>query len=382
MMKKKWTLLFYLNGNNDLGLEMESTFLDLCNSSFNDDINIVIEIGKAPLNIVKMVRLRECYYKEDWSGVRRYAIINNSLKLEEILENKNMADYKELNDFISWGMKEFPAERYLVSISGHGFIVASLSDLCSERPYIMGLYEMTLALNTIKEQNIDILILDICNMNTVETLYELGSKPKNPVKNLLTYVGDGPLEGISYGSMIKYLNDDDTKVILNNMVSGFNYNLVALDVNHSKLKKLKTIVNEFSFRLLNKEISDFSYYDKMIQQIIDKLVICHKAEKNKKTLLNLISAKDMNDKSKCDFFRFYKKLAFLRNNYWWNIAMSLDDKGVSSKLYKPTLEYLDCRQLALFILLYNETLTFEEAMDISKTIFIKLNWINEVKTGY
>ena len=31
MIKKKWTVIMYLNGNNELAIEMENTFKDVCN---------------------------------------------------------------------------------------------------------------------------------------------------------------------------------------------------------------------------------------------------------------------------------------------------------------------------------------------------------------
>ena len=30
MAKKKWTVMMYLNGNNELGIEMENTFKEVC----------------------------------------------------------------------------------------------------------------------------------------------------------------------------------------------------------------------------------------------------------------------------------------------------------------------------------------------------------------
>ena len=39
MAKKKWTVMMYLNGNNELGIEMENTFKEVCkikNSEIGD----------------------------------------------------------------------------------------------------------------------------------------------------------------------------------------------------------------------------------------------------------------------------------------------------------------------------------------------------------
>ena len=176
MAKKKWTVMMYLNGNNELGIEMENTFKEVCKIK-NSEVNIVIQLSKAPIEIVNLIRQDKSRYKDEWVGARRYAITNGDLNLIEEYSNINMADYKNLYKFCQWAVKYYPADRYMLVISGHGFIVASLSDLCGDKPYIMGMYEMCFSINSLKQDlniDIDILSLDICNMNTVELIYELG----------------------------------------------------------------------------------------------------------------------------------------------------------------------------------------------------------------
>ena len=135
----------YLNGNNELGIEMEDTFKEVCKVK-NNDINIVIQLSKAPIEIVNLIRQENVEYKEKWIGTRRYSIIDGEAKLQEEYSYLNMADYKILYNFIEWSINNYPAERYMLIISGHGFIVASLSDLCGDKPYIMGMYEMCFAI--------------------------------------------------------------------------------------------------------------------------------------------------------------------------------------------------------------------------------------------
>ena len=98
MAKKKWTVIMYLNGNNELGIEMENTFKEVCEVK-NSEVNIVIQLSKAPIEIVNLIRQDESKYKDEWVGTRRYAITNGDLNLIEEYSHINMADYKNLYKF-------------------------------------------------------------------------------------------------------------------------------------------------------------------------------------------------------------------------------------------------------------------------------------------
>ena len=107
----------------------------------------------------------------------------------------------------------------------------------------MGMYEMCTAINNLKNIiDIDILILDICNMNTIELIYELGKEKVNVVKYIMTYINNGPLEGMDYNYIIQKIDDEPTNLILKNIVNKSKQNLVAIEVKHGKLEKIKEFI--------------------------------------------------------------------------------------------------------------------------------------------
>ncbi|MBI2267696.1 MAG: hypothetical protein HYU64_21440 [Armatimonadetes bacterium] len=53
---------------------------------------------------------------ESWFGKRNFA----STPLETFEESPSMAEGKTLEDFISWGMRKFPAKHYVLVMEGHG----------------------------------------------------------------------------------------------------------------------------------------------------------------------------------------------------------------------------------------------------------------------
>ena len=385
MSKKEWTVIMYLNGSNELAIEMENTFKQLCKIN-KSNVNIVIQLSKAPIDLVRTIRQDDSSYAENWTGTRRYSIINGNLEIVQSNEYINMADYRNLYDFIKWAANKFPAKRYMVSISGHGFIVASLSDLCGKEPYIMGMYEMCTAINNLKNIiDIDILILDICNMNTIELIYELGKEKVNVVKYIMTYINNGPLEGMDYNYIIQKIDDEPTNLILKNIVNKSKQNLVAIEVKHGKLEKIKELSNKLAYYwLLNNEEKatkeEMKLYNdiyKKVDKVINQLILCAQNIEQRKRLIHLIFYNEYQIEDVESFVRFYYKLAFTKNNYCSNLMgrKSYTEK-TNMKNSKIEQEILDKRDIELFISNFNgDSITYEEVKNIANNLYMKNNWI-------
>ena len=385
MSKKEWTVIMYLNGSNEMAIEMENTFKQLCKIN-KSNVNIVIQLSKAPIDLVRTIRQDDSSYAENWTGTRRYSIINGKLEIVQSNEYINMADYRNLYDFIKWAANKFPAKRYMVSISGHGFIVASLSDLCGKEPYIMGMYEMCTAINNLKNIiDIDILILDICNMNTIELIYELGKEKVNVVKYIITYINNGPLEGMDYNYIIQKIDDEPTNLILKNIVNKSKQNLVAIEVKHGKLEKIKELSNKLAYYwLLNneekatkEEIKLYNDIYKKVDKVINQLILCAQNIEQRKRLIHLIFYNEYQIEDVESFVRFYYKLAFTKNNYCSNLMgrKSYTEK-TNMKNSKIEQEILDKRYIELFISYFNgDSITYEEVKNIANNLYMKNNWI-------
>lgn len=385
MSKKEWTVIMYLNGSNEMAIEMENTFKQLCKIN-KSNVNIVIQLSKAPIDLVRTIRQDDSSYAENWTGTRRYSIINGKLEIVQSNEYINMADYRNLYDFIKWAANKFPAKRYMVSISGHGFIVASLSDLCGKEPYIMGMYEMCTAINNLKNIiDIDILILDICNMNTIELIYELGKEKVNVVKYIMTYINNGPLEGMDYNYIIQKIYDEPTNLILKNIVNKSKQNLVAIEVKHGKLEKIKELSNKLAYYwLLNneekatkEEIKLYNDIYKKVDKVINQLILCAQNIEQRKRLIHLIFYNEYQIEDVESFVRFYYKLAFTKNNYCSNLMgrKSYTEK-TNMKNSKIEQEILDKRDIELFISNFNgDSITYEEVKNIANNLYMKNNWI-------
>ena len=385
MSKKEWTVIMYLNGSNEMAIEMENTFKQLCKIN-KSNVNIVIQLSKAPIDLVRTIRQDDSSYAENWTGTRRYSIINGKLEIVQSNEYINMADYRNLYDFIKWAANKFPAKRYMVSISGHGFIVASLSDLCGKEPYIMGMYEMCTAINNLKNIiDIDILILDICNMNTIELIYELGKEKVNVVKYIITYINNGPLEGMDYNYIIQKIDDEPTNLILKNIVNKSKQNLVAIEVKHGKLEKIKELSNKLAYywpsnneeKATKEEIKLYNDIYKKVDKVINQLILCAQNIEQRKRLIHLIFYNEYQIEDVESFVRFYYKLAFTKNNYCSNLMgrKSYTEK-TNMKNSKIEQEILGKRDIELFISNFNgDSITYEEVKNIANNLYMKNNWI-------
>lgn len=384
MSKKEWTVMMYLDGSNEMAIETENTFKQLCKIN-KSNTNIVIQLSKAPIDLVKTIRQDDSSYKEDWTGTRRYSIVNGELEILQSEKYINMADYKNLYDFIKWAANNFPAKRYIVSISGHGFIVASLSDLCGKEPYIMGMYEMCTAINNLKNIiNIDILILDICNMNTVELVYELGKEKINPVKYIMTYINNGPLEGMNYKYIIQKLNNESTDSILKNIINKCNQNLLAIEVKHGKLEKIKELSNKVAYYWLlinekkatEEERQLYNNIYKKVDKAINQLVLCAQNIEKRKRFIHLIFYNEYQIEDVESFVRFYYKLSFTKNNYCSNlIGKKSYNEKTNIKKSKLEQEILGKRDIELFISNFNgDSISYEEVKNIAISIYIQNNW--------
>lgn len=163
---KQWTVLCYFNGNCDLEADIEGSMNALENVGSDDKINFVAQMargsdgGKAERVLLK---------KPGWLGFKK-----NSQVVGE-LGKTNMAHPQMLKDFVTWGMKEFPAKHYMVIMSGHGMgFVGSMPDEASDD--IMLTPELKSAMDAVTKETgkkIDILGMDSCLMANTETAYAL-----------------------------------------------------------------------------------------------------------------------------------------------------------------------------------------------------------------
>jgi Clostripain family len=116
--KKKWTVLIFINGANDLETYGVLNMNQLESVGSTADVNIVIQF--------KRIASRYDSTNGDWSDTRRYYIDrdNSSSTLQSTLISQradvDMGDPDALQEFVNWGVTTFPAEHYNLVLWNHG----------------------------------------------------------------------------------------------------------------------------------------------------------------------------------------------------------------------------------------------------------------------
>lgn len=105
-MSKKWTVLVYLAGDNNLDEDGASDLAEMAKVGSNDDLNIVAQFDRAGK-----------------VGTQRFYITKGGGYQKDSIENlgeTNCGDPKVLVDFLKWGIVKYPAERYMAVLWNHG----------------------------------------------------------------------------------------------------------------------------------------------------------------------------------------------------------------------------------------------------------------------
>ena len=168
--EKEWTVLIYGEGKNRLAYSTDAALNKMEKVGSNKDVNIVVQATVSPS------------WKERFSpemgrvNTRRYYITkdNNEEKITspivEDLGEQVPLNADTLSDFLSWGMKEFPAKHYMVVIKKHG------SGFMKTRHEPLSAAELGEALEKTEAKTgktVDILSFDSCSMSQMEVGYEI-----------------------------------------------------------------------------------------------------------------------------------------------------------------------------------------------------------------
>ncbi|MCD4785175.1 MAG: hypothetical protein K8T10_15270 [Candidatus Eremiobacteraeota bacterium] len=181
--EKEVTFLFYMNGEyKDIGKQVQSSLNSLEQSGSDENVNLVVELGFTP----EKTRSKKNPVKYD---VRRYYINKQdndanmitaspkdvkSKPLYHLPSDKSISQSKNLQNFVSWGMKKYPAKNYALVLMGHGGAFMGALD---QKPADMatavkkGVELANKA--TGKNEKLDIMFFNSCIMANLEAMAEL-----------------------------------------------------------------------------------------------------------------------------------------------------------------------------------------------------------------
>jgi len=187
---KDWTLLVYINGDNDLETCALSDFNEMEQIGSPSNTNVVVMLDRRPGGDDS---------QGDWFDTRRYYIIQdsdvNSMSSMPLIPLWDSTQYEELNmgdpntmvDFFEWGAETFPADRYSLIVWDHGNgwrsgseerlapLKGFSSDWSSGNSYISiaeGEWEVVLdGIHSVLGHDLDLLGFDCCLMQMWEVMH-------------------------------------------------------------------------------------------------------------------------------------------------------------------------------------------------------------------
>lgn len=113
---KEWTFLAYIGADNNLEECELDDFLKLAKTGSDTHVNIVAEIDRHAAYDTRF---------GNWTGARRYYVTEGMKPTPgnavQSLGEINTADEERLADYLYWAMDHYPARRYMLILSDHGY---------------------------------------------------------------------------------------------------------------------------------------------------------------------------------------------------------------------------------------------------------------------
>lgn len=107
--QKEWTFLLFLNGHNNLDSFGKMNLNSMEEVGSSDQVNLVVQWASlANRETRRMLVLKDKDTK------------NVTSPIVQKMSAVDMGDYKELVNFVEWGVKNYPAKKYFVAVWNHG----------------------------------------------------------------------------------------------------------------------------------------------------------------------------------------------------------------------------------------------------------------------
>lgn len=312
MGTKKWTILVYLAGDNNLDEDGVRDIAEMAKVGSTTDINIVAQFDRAGTAGTQR------FYITKGGGYEKDSIAN--------LGETNTGDPKVLIDFLKWGIKTYPAERYMAVLWNHGsgwnedevydkalnlspdkdtikptlkrvfrekrirktMFSTSLEEILKQNPADRGILyddeskdfldnaEMKKSLaepaKLIPGKRFDIIGFDACLMNTMEVAFQLKDTAKVIVGSEETEPGAGWPYDLALGALAEKpdMNAEEFgKVIVDSYITSYDLGdnsepVTASAVNLDKITPAMTCINNLA-AALKKNIMDRDTFYNVLQ---------------------------------------------------------------------------------------------------------------------
>ncbi|MDB5037207.1 MAG: hypothetical protein JWQ35_735 [Bacteriovoracaceae bacterium] len=208
--KKPWTVLVYLNADNNLEDDGYNDLREMERVGSSEKLNVVVQFaGVVPAGTERI-------YVEKATGSYLADLHTYQSKNVEVLPPLDMGDAKTFVDFVTWGMDNYPADNYMVIMWNHG----SGWDKDAESSLIKGIsYDDSTGnhittnqladaldqITSVSGNRINVLAMDACLMS----MYEVADSLAGMTDYLVASEETIPGNGYPYDDLLKIFVDND-----------------------------------------------------------------------------------------------------------------------------------------------------------------------------
>lgn len=107
--QKEWTMLVFLNGNNNLDSFGTTNLEQMETVGSTNDINVVVQWASESTKSTKRMLIQK--------SSNGHAVTS---PVVQSMPTVDMGDYQQLIEFVRWGVQNYPAKHYFIDIWNHG----------------------------------------------------------------------------------------------------------------------------------------------------------------------------------------------------------------------------------------------------------------------
>ena len=269
---KKWTVMVYMAGDNNLELAAIGDLLEMMEVGSDSNVNVIVQ-----QDLTGGLYSSAYGYFQIPTDTYRYYVVNGDVEEVQDLDEQDMTSKSILTSFIKWGVNNYPADKYALILWNHGGGWIS-SDYTASRVaggfgadatnhpneyHDMNLTELRNAISAAGKK-FDLIGFDACLMGQVEVAYEL----RTIADYMVASEESEPSEGWDYKSFLSALRAnpnmsesalgiaivDSYISIIPNTREGYG-TLSVVDL--STMESLKTNIDTFANQLISTGVSNY-----------------------------------------------------------------------------------------------------------------------------
>lgn len=267
----EWTIMVYLDGDNDLEEHAITDFFEMSKVGSNENVKIVVQFDRVS---------GYDYQYGGWTNTRRGLINLNDVPSDgtdgnpawgENIGEINMGNPQSLIDFVTWSTNSYPANKYSLILWDHGsgwrkFDDGNRKSVCQDYTDAdeLILSELGDVFNYFINNDIgkiDLIGFDACLMGMIEVAYEI----KNGGDYMTASEETEPATGWDYYTTLKTLNKNPFSVtgkelggLFVTCYSGSEITLSTVDLNN--IENLANTVSNLAINLQNQAYRNEIYY--------------------------------------------------------------------------------------------------------------------------